>query len=227
MKTRLLLISAVILPFLLLGISKLVRPTAALAQEAAVATAVAATEVPSPVLPDYSGPGEVFVLGDGRIVVLMPETQPDALGFYVESAGELYLSHAGQDFYLSSDNASTAREQTRASTVALRMPLATTEGYASRAVLHIAGHVTLAEDTTEAYSLIASDTAGQTFATSFKLGGGAAATAQGSSCTVDCDQNGIADCTCSGFAVCWCFCGLFHEPHCIGLFPVAVFKIAL
>jgi len=182
------------------------------------AVAVAAADV-TPLALASDGQAEVFVLSDGRVVVT-EDDRGQHLGLQIKASSPVYLGYGGNEFFLFSDSANDADKSVRMMPAVLRAPLAADPEGCANAVLHIAGHVQITQDTEGQWTLRVVDDSMHAFGLTFDVvGSGVADVPQGARaprCTATC-VNG--SCECEGYHVCWCFCGVFGEPHCIGLFP--------
>lgn len=148
----------------------------------------------------YSGSGELFVLKTGQVVVVMSDIE-ESQGIVAQSDKGLLLVNDGSTWAIM-----TTAPQLSVAVIVLD-PEADPD-----AVLHLDGEISVSSVGDDWLIYAQDSTTGTIFETLFAPPFDEAQAA--SQCTANC-PNG--SCSCSGFHICWCFCGLFGEPHCIGL----------
>lgn len=115
----------------------------------------------------YGGPGVLFVLNDGRVVVRKEDGSGRGLGVRIEVSGPLYLAHGGNEFYLTSDSVNSARQSVRGIPAVLRIPLVADPTSCAQAVMQITGWVQITKDDQGQWTLLAQDDSKQTFGITF------------------------------------------------------------
>lgn len=153
----------------------------------------------------YEGEGKAHVLDDGRILNKYSNASKDPTAIVIDGGEQHFLIGDG------TTNRILAPGKPIPSGTKTKMSL---DGDGSKSAGEFSGTVTLAILSSGEWSLQVQDDEKLLLEYHFidageLVGGGGCEVGEGCG----------GGCRCSGCAACWCFCGLFNDPHCICLFP--------
>jgi len=154
----------------------------------------------------HEGEGKAYVLDDGRILIKYSNASEDPTALIIDGGAQHFLIGDG------TTNRILAPGKPIPSGTKTKMPL---DGDGSKCAGEFAGTVTLATLSSDLWSLQVRDD--DKLLLEYQFIDAGSELVGGGFCEVGEGCGG--GCRCSGCAACWCFCGLFNDPHCICLFP--------
>lgn len=156
-------------------------------------------------LDPYTGAGKIHVLSDGRLLIEHHEPAQDGTAFLIEDGTSHFLISDGTKARIISPL------EVVPSGTKTKVPFT---GDGSQSVGEFAGTVRLTSPAEDEWLMQVEDDGTVIFEYRFaSLGQGA----QAGGCYVPSSCGG--GCSCTACVICWCFCGLFNDPHCICIFP--------
>jgi hypothetical protein len=161
-------------------------------------------------LEEFSGEGHATVLNDGQIVLEFTDPAKDAAA--------LVLTEADEQFLISDGTKSTILPPGEDVPEGTRTKVSLTYSDPSCggvcAIGRFEGSISITKTSGDNWEVHVSDHGTTIFEYGFEDTGEASGS---SGCSAQCPGG---NCSCSPSVVCICFCGLFHEPWCIGIIPL-------
>lgn len=154
-------------------------------------------------LEEYTGTGTVYVIENGRVVIEYTSPAEEADGLVIDDVSEHFLISSGATATLLPPWESTPPGTTSKTKL---------NGTGSSAIGQYQGTLSVTENADGSWHVAV---VGGSLITSFYYDFNfLTEVVPGTCCTQVCGEDWCN----SNAEVCWCFCGVFGEPHCIGLF---------
>lgn len=161
-------------------------------------------------LSPYAGQGRVTVVNDGTVVLEFLDPAADAAALVVDDADQQYLISDGTTSSILAPGKPVPPE------TKTKVPLVGSDPSSGACAIGVfVGTVSFTQGSEGDWDLDVSSGGAPIFAYKFTDGGAAT---RAPSCHVECDHG---SCDCNESLVCICFCGLFGEPWCISIIPLA------